>query len=528
MSSSFEKSVKGATKIKAAPPKSKYIEHILIATHAGEAGVAEVFRALQNRLRDSTWTVVFKSLITVHLMIREGSPDVTLAYLARHRSMLAISSFSDVQTQGRNIRHYTNYLTERARSFRDTKCDFVRGAEGRLEKLSVEKGLLRETESVQHQITALLKCDVLDNEPENEITITVFRMLVLDLLALFHVINQAMINILGHFFEMSKPDAERAMEIYRNFTRQTDFVVSYLSVARQYEHQTRVEVPKLKHAPVNLGKQLEDYLMDPDFEVNRRQYLAEQESKGGKSGSNGASKPFSVPPKSEADSRAATGRSFPDAGQTSSSSAATKPTPKAPDADLIDFFDSIDSNPQAMSPQGGMPQASQFNGDPFAQMQQQQLQANGFAQPQPSFQNPAQFQQQQLPQQQTFNTGFNAPQQVQQQPQPMQPMQPNFTGAGFGGYTPQQNFQPSGLASIPQDSSMNFQQQVQPQRPATSGASLAPQPTGNTNPFRQSQFVNTATGMGWQNNQQPIGGGLDHLETVPVFPRPAQQQAWQQ
>lgn len=39
---------------------------------------------------------------------------------------------------------------------------------------------------------------VLDNEPENEITITVFRMLVLDLLAMFNVMNQAMINILGN------------------------------------------------------------------------------------------------------------------------------------------------------------------------------------------------------------------------------------------------------------------------------------------------------------------------------------------
>ncbi len=170
---------------------NRYIEHILIATHSGESGVAEVFRALQNRLRDSTWTVVLKSLITVHLMIREGAQDVTLAYLARHRSMLAISSFSDgmletcrlfplhaglaslgnfietvltahgtVQTQGRNIRHYTNYLTERARAYRDTKCDFVRGSESRLEKMSVEKGLLRETECVQQQILALLKCDV--------------------------------------------------------------------------------------------------------------------------------------------------------------------------------------------------------------------------------------------------------------------------------------------------------------------------------------------------------------------------------
>lgn len=29
-----------------------------------------------------------------------------------------------------------------------------------MEKLSVDKGLLRETEAVQHQLTALLKCDV--------------------------------------------------------------------------------------------------------------------------------------------------------------------------------------------------------------------------------------------------------------------------------------------------------------------------------------------------------------------------------
>jgi hypothetical protein len=38
---------------------------------------------------------------------------------------------------------------------------------------------------------------VMDREAETEITITVFRLLVLDLLALFQVLNQAMINILG-------------------------------------------------------------------------------------------------------------------------------------------------------------------------------------------------------------------------------------------------------------------------------------------------------------------------------------------
>ena len=195
--SSFEKSIKGATKVKLAPPKSKYVEHILIATHSGEAGVAEVFRSLQLRLRDSTWTIVFKSLIIVHLMLREGERDVTASFLVKHPKMLAIQTYSDAQMQGRNIRHYESYLLERCRGYRDCKVDFAREGEGKLKRLGVEKGLLRETESVQGQIEKLVKCDMLSDEVENEITIMAFRLVTLDLLKLFNVMNEAIINILG-------------------------------------------------------------------------------------------------------------------------------------------------------------------------------------------------------------------------------------------------------------------------------------------------------------------------------------------
>jgi len=636
MASSFEKSVKGATKIKAAPPKTKYIEHILIATHSGEAGVGEVFRALQNRLRDSTWTIVFKSLITVHLMIREGSPDVTLAYLAKHRNILAVSVFSDAQIQGRNIRHYSDYLSERARAYRETKIDWVRGKETRLEKLSVDKGLLRETEAVQNQLTALLKCDVMEAEPENEITVTVFRLLVLDLLALFQALNQGMINILGHFFEMSKPDAERAMDIYRTFTRQTDFVVQYLSVARQFEHHTRVEVPKLKHAPVNLGRQLEEYLKDPDFEIHRRQYLAEQEAKKSKGGAAGTSKSTRV----DTASRSDTAKAFTTING-SQPAAKSEPPTKAVDADLIDFFESIEQNQTPMAVQPPPEQQQQLQTQmqmgmspwgpaPFQPQPTQNLSPTGFGPQQTGFQTNSPFQQQPMGR-------FDPSQQAHQQ------VQPTFTGAvGFGGaFAPQSSFQPNSLSPIPQESVASFQtgqtagfqgqglqpgqpitnpfrqsmlmnqqtgspystpaaqqrpqtsqstnpfarsspqasqpfaapnanspfqspapqqqQQQQPQliaaplqplqtgtnpfarnfsaqpapqqqqqRPVTAGAGLISQPTGSTNPFRQGAFVNHTTGMGWQNEQQTIGGGLDQLETIPVFPRPAQQTPWQQ
>ena len=73
----------------------------------------------------------------------------------------------------------------------------MRAKDSRLEKLPIDKGLLRETEVVQYQLTALLKCNVMETKPEDEITITVFKLLVLDLLSLFQALNQALINVLG-------------------------------------------------------------------------------------------------------------------------------------------------------------------------------------------------------------------------------------------------------------------------------------------------------------------------------------------
>jgi len=461
----MEKIVKGATKIKLAAPKSKYIEPILSATNGGDSGVAEVFRTLQIRLRDSTWTIVFKSLIVVHLMIREGQPEVTLRYLADAPKRMAISSFAEVQTQGLNIRRYYEYLMERVRAYRDTKTDYVKSGTGKMRRLTVDKGLLRQTEIVQDQIEALLRCDLLNtHDPDNEITLTAFRLLTMDLLELFRVMNEGTINVLEHYFEMSRPDAERALQTYKTFARQTEQVVQYLSLARQYEMSTRLEVPKLKHAPTTLTASLEEYLNDPDFEMNRRQYLAQQEAKrtGKPMPSAAPSKAFEKPPNMTAQSQP---RPQPPQQQ-----------PKGPAPDLIDFFESIEQNQQPMAQlnnpqqqiQTGMPQAQPYQQQ---QMQMQMPQQTGF--------NPFLQQQQQQP---TF--------QNQSMPQPG-PLQTDLTGAGFGGYGPQPPQQPqhgfqfqSNLSPIPQNGVAGFQSQA---LPSPQPIGLQPQPT-STNPFRQSMM----------------------------------------
>ncbi|KAJ4286081.1 hypothetical protein N0V90_013430 [Kalmusia sp. IMI 367209] len=437
MASSFEKSVKGGTKVKLAAPKSKYVEHILVATHAGEAGVGEIFRALTNRLRDTTWTIVYKSLIIVHLMIREGEPEVTLKFLAQNpRRKLAINSFTEVQTQGQNIRNYAEYLLHRAEEYGATKVDYP-----------------------------------FHDEPENEITLTAFRLLTMDLLVLFHVMNEGTINVLEHYFELSKPDAKRALDIYRTFVKQTDLVVQYLSVARLHEHSTRLEIPKIKHAPTSLTQALEEYLNDKDFEINRRQYLAEREAKkaGGKT-TNGANKLLS-------DSKPTTTS----ATSPNQSSGPSKPAVSLP---LIDFFDSIQDNQQTMAQPQQYPHQTGFQ-QPNMQLTQQTANT-GFPPQQQSFgpqdgQSTNPFAQMQQSMQQMNLQPMQQPQQPQQ-PQ----LQTQFTGAGFGGYTPQPFSPQNSLAPIPQNGVPNFSQQPQQQIPMMAEPLQAQQTS--TNPFRQSMM----------------------------------------
>lgn len=261
---------------------------------------------------------------------------------------------------------------------------------------------------------------------------------------------------------MSKVDAQRALAIYKTFARQTDIVVQYLSTARQYQNATRLEVPKLKHAPTTLGSSLEEYLNDPDFEVNRRQYLAQQEAKR-----TGRPMPTQAPQASAVQK--------PTASVATAVAPVSRPpqaqAPKNVGADLIDFFESIEPNPQPAIQQT-YPQQQQFD--------QNYTQIQTYQQPQ---------QAQMMPQQTGYNPFMqNFGQQPQAQPQPQpQPLQPDFTGAGFGGYGPQPPQQQvygfnSAVSPIASDGLTGF----------TSPQPLQPQQT-STNPFRQSMMPTGGT-----------------------------------
>jgi hypothetical protein len=293
---------------------------------------------------------------------------------------------------------------------------------------------------------------------------------------------------------MSKPDAERALKIYKTFVKQTDQVVRYLSIARHYEHATRLEIPKIKHAPTSLSESLGEYVKDPDFDINRRQYLAQQESKKNGKPVNGASKLQTN--KSATTTKASASNSFP--SPKASQLAVVKPATKGPAPDLIDFFSSIEHNQQPMAqetyqqtqsnPQMGIQQTGYQQQAPFGAQQTGMPQQ--FGAPTGQSTNPFLQMQQQQQQQQQQQMQQQQLQQMQQQ-SPQQQMQPNFTGAGFGGYTAQpqqQRFTP--LGSIPQASVASFPSQQQHSFPP---GTVDPNSVPSMNPFRQSMMMTGAS-----------------------------------
>ena len=318
---------------------------------------------------------------------------------------------------------------------------------------------------------------------------------------------------------MSKYDAERALAIYKTFTKQTNLVVEFLSTARQYENATRLEIPKLKHAPTSLTSSLEEYLKDPDFEINRRQYLAQQDAKKGKkSTTNGASDPVDGFSKLSLNKGGAS-KTVPEP-KPAARPAPAKVEAKGPAPDLIDFFDSIEQKqqPMASAPQQQLPT---FQTGPQYQQQQAISQQTGMSVPQQNFfpQNGQQPQPQ--------NSGNFGIANRFGQPEAQQPVPQNFNGAGFGGYPQQPIAQQQDLFSSAPQNQLQFppsQQQFNtgdpsfgtPQRSFTTPQSFAPQQTGSSNPFRQSVMSQpTGASTSSYQNTPPITSPLQHQSTNP-------------
>ncbi|GAA5863962.1 hypothetical protein JCM3774_004435 [Rhodotorula dairenensis] len=429
---SMKKAIDGATKPKRAAPKAKYIDPIVQATFQQDGQIREIVQCLSAKLRDPSQTVVFKSLIVLHTIMRSGQLDAVFSYLATSSTSLSLSS-----PEAANVAAYGQYLACRIKAYGNLKRDVVRDksdrrAANRLKTLTVDQGLLRETREIQRMIAALVEAKFYTEDVDDDVSMTALRLLVKDLLVLFTAVNEGVINVLEHYFEMSHVDATLALKIYKTFCRDTEKVVAYLGTAKRLYNVLNIPIPNLRHAPLSLAKSLEEYLNDPNFEQNRQEYKENKRIADG-------GRPRSTTPKPSSGAEPAAKSSLGSASAASPSSQAQPATTSAAAAapkSFTDFFESIEQQQTSMF--NSPPQQQHtgvFPGSPFA------VSGGGFMGAQP--------------------TGIPHPFGVQPGLMPQMTgnpfMQPQMTGFGM--------------------------------QPQVTGFAMQPQMTGMPNPFRQSTMM---------------------------------------
>ncbi|XP_072706913.1 phosphatidylinositol-binding clathrin assembly protein isoform X1 [Mycteria americana] len=263
--SAVSKTVCKATTHEVMGPKKKHLDYLIQCTNEMNVNIPQLADSLFERTTNSSWVVVFKSLITTHHLMVYGN-ERFIQYLASRNTLFNLSNFLDKSgLQGYDmstfIRRYSRYLNEKAVSYRQVAFDFTkvkRGADGVMRTMSTEK-LLKTVPIIQNQMDALLDFSVNSNELTNGVINAAFMLLFKDAIRLFAAYNEGIINLLEKYFDMKKNQCKEGLDIYKKFLTRMTRISEFLKVAEQVGID-RGDIPDLSQAPSSLLDALEQHL----------------------------------------------------------------------------------------------------------------------------------------------------------------------------------------------------------------------------------------------------------------------------
>ncbi|XP_048036194.1 phosphatidylinositol binding clathrin assembly protein a isoform X12 [Megalobrama amblycephala] len=263
--SAVSKTVCKATTHEVMGPKKKHLDYLIQCTNEMNVNIPQLADTLFERTTNTSWVVVFKSLITTHHLMVYGN-ERFVQYLASRNTLFNLSNFLDKSgLQGYDmstfIRRYSRYLNEKAVSYRQVAFDFTkvkRGAEGVMRTMNTEK-LLKTIPIIQNQMDALLDFNVNANELTNGVINAAFMLLFKDAIRLFAAYNEGIINLLEKYFDMKKAQCKEGLDIYKKFLTRMTRISEFLKVAEQVGID-RGDIPDLSQAPSSLLDALEQHL----------------------------------------------------------------------------------------------------------------------------------------------------------------------------------------------------------------------------------------------------------------------------
>uniref|UniRef100_A0A914WRA3 ENTH domain-containing protein n=1 Tax=Plectus sambesii TaxID=2011161 RepID=A0A914WRA3_9BILA len=265
--SQLGKTICKATTEELMAPKKKHLDYLLHCTHEPNVSIPQMANLLIERTQNPNWTVVYKSLITIHNIMCYGNERFS-QYLASCNTTFNLGNYLDkggIQgyDMSQHVRKYGKYISEKIYTYRLCAFDFCKVKRGRedglLRTMHADK-ILKTIPILQNQIDALLEFQVSASELNNGVINCSFILLFRDLIRLFACYNDGIINLLEKYFDMNKKQCREALDMYKSFLVRLDKVAEFLKVAESVGID-RGEIPDLARAPASLLEALEAHVI---------------------------------------------------------------------------------------------------------------------------------------------------------------------------------------------------------------------------------------------------------------------------
>ncbi|RLM55248.1 hypothetical protein C2845_PM10G20390 [Panicum miliaceum] len=263
------------------PPKERHLAAIFAATSASRplADVSYCVHALARRLaKTHNWVVALKTLIVIHRTLRDGDAAFREELLSYRRKghALQMSNFKDDSSPlawdcSAWVRTYALYLEERLECFRvlryDIESERLRPAEGNPEGQSRTRtlgkdGLLEHLPALQQLLFRLVGCQPEGAAFGNYLIQYALALVLKESFKIYCAVNDGIINLVDVFFDMTKLDAIKALDIYRRTGNLAKSLSDFYELCRGLELARNFQFPILREPPASFLGTMEEYIRE--------------------------------------------------------------------------------------------------------------------------------------------------------------------------------------------------------------------------------------------------------------------------